>query len=181
VLYSSCGNAWLEKEMQPRIINKDATSITISVVIPLSGSMLEGEESIREAVNAVGKVGTGELLKRYDTDGTPIVVGGVKLTSKGAHPMVYQTPYGEAVVLRHAYQSNEGGRTYCPLDENARIIVKSTPLFAKQVSSKYAEMGGMQVKRDLEDNHDRKVTKCLIQDLADAVADIALSKEANWR
>lgn len=166
--------------MQAQIIKADETSLTISVVIPLSGSMLEGEEAIRDAINAVGKVSTGELLKRHDTDGTPIMVGGVKLTSKGEHPKVYQTPYGEAVVLRHVYQSSEGGRTYCPLDENARIIVKSTPLFAKQVSSKYAEMGGMQVKRDLEDNHGRKVTKCLIQDLADAVADIALTKEDNW-
>ncbi len=39
---------------------------------------------------------------------------------------------------RHVYQRSVGGKTYCPLEKEARIIITSTPLFAKQVSSKTA-------------------------------------------
>jgi hypothetical protein len=41
----------------------------------LSGSMLEAEESILQAVNTVGNVATGEALRRFDADGDPIMVG----------------------------------------------------------------------------------------------------------
>jgi hypothetical protein len=44
--------------------------------IDLSGSMLEAEESILRAANAVGNVATGEALKRFDADGDPIMVDG---------------------------------------------------------------------------------------------------------
>ena len=91
-----------------------------------------------------------------------------------------QTPYGAVSIERHVYQSAHGGTTFCPLEREARIVVTSTPLFAKIVSSKYAEFGSARVRRDLRDNHGRVVSKCLIQDLADAVAAVALAKEESW-
>jgi len=41
------------------------------------------------------------LLKRFDTDGSPIKIGNTKLTSKGQLPKRYQTPHGgiETVAL----------------------------------------------------------------------------------
>ncbi len=92
----------------------------------------------------------------------------------------YQTPYGVAPVERHVYQSSRGGRTYCPLDRNARIVVSSTPRFAKMVSHKYAEFGSARVIKDLAENHGRSVARCFVQDVTDAVAAVALAKEEEW-
>jgi hypothetical protein len=61
------------------------------------------------------------------------------------------------VVERHVYQRSGGGKTDCPLEEAARIIVTSTPLFAQQVSSKFAEGLARSVQRDLGENHGRPV------------------------
>src|SRR5262249_14891852 len=119
-------------------------------------------------------------LRRFDTDGSPIQVGPTTLYSKGRLPKEYQTPYGSVAIDRHVYQSAQGGATFCPLERDGRIIVTSTPLFAKIVSSKYAEFGAARVRRDLQDNHGRCVSKCLVQDLADAVAAGALAKEESW-
>jgi hypothetical protein len=83
-------------------------------------------------------------------------------------------------VERHVSQSAQGGATYCPLDRDARIIVSSTPKFAKMVSRKDAEFGSARVQHDLRDNHGRAASRCLVQDVADAVAAVALAKEEDW-
>ena len=49
-------------------------------------------------------------MKRFDTDGSAILIGGMKWTSKGEEPKYYQTPYGEVEVLRHVYQTSAGGK-----------------------------------------------------------------------
>jgi hypothetical protein len=123
---------------------------------------------------------TQEGLRQFDTDGSPITVGATKLTSKGQLPKDYQTPYGMTTLERHVYQSPQGGATYCPLDRDARILVSSTPKFAKMVSRKDAEFGSARVQHDLRDNHGRTVSRCLVQDVADAVAAVALAKEEDW-
>ena len=110
----------------------------------------------------------------------PIQVGDTKLTSKGKLKKEYQTPYGVAAVERHVYQSSRGGKTYCPLDRDARIVVSSTPKFAKMVSHKYAEFGSARVIKDLAENHGRSVARCFVQDVADAVATVALAKQEDW-
>src|SRR5512135_1656670 len=92
----------------------------------------------------------------------------------------YQTPYGVATVARHVYQSPQGGMTYCPVDRDARIVVTSTPRFAKIISHKYAEFSSPRVQIDLKENHGRALSRCLIQDVADAVAAAALAKEEDW-
>ena len=80
--------------MLPIITGRDGDKIKIEVTVELSGSMLEAEEAILRAVNAVGNVATGEALKRFDADGEPIVVAGTKLYSKGKLSKIYNTPYG---------------------------------------------------------------------------------------
>jgi len=42
-------------------------------------------------------------------------------------------------VPRHVYQTSEGGTTFCPLERDARIVLTSTPRFARQISHKYGE------------------------------------------
>ena len=109
--------------------------VTLQVDIELGGSMLEMESSIQDAVNTVGSLATHEALVRFDTDGTGIDIGGQKWSSKGRLAKVYQTPYGEVEVQRHVYQGSRGGKTYCPLERDARIVVTSTPRFANAACS----------------------------------------------
>jgi hypothetical protein len=85
-----------------------------------------------------------------------------------------------ATVARHVYQSPQGGPAYCPLDRDARIVVSSIPRFAKVVSHQYAEFSSPGVQIDLKENHGREVSRCLVQDIADAVAAAAMAKEEDW-
>jgi hypothetical protein len=166
--------------MDATIIARSLTSFTIQVEVPYNDSMLDFEETLQHRLNDAGVVATAEGLRQFDTDGSPITVGPVKFTSKGQVEKDYQTPYGVATVARHVYQSPEGGPTYCPLDRDARIVVSSTPRFAKVISHKYAEFSSPRVQVDLEENHGRTISRCLIQDVADAVAAAAMAKEEDW-
>ena len=119
-------------------------------------------------------------MKRFDTDGSAILIGGMKWTSKGEEPKYYQTPYGEVEVLRHVYQTSAGGKTFCPLEREARIVVTSTPRFAKVVANKFARSGSTQVESDLAENHGRRVARSYLQNLAEAVGGIVQAKEETW-
>ncbi len=166
--------------MSATIVNETANSLTLQVVIKFNRSMLEAESAICDALNQAGTLATGNFLKRFDTDGSPIVVGQTKLTSKGTVDKEYQTPYGMATVSRHVYQSPSGGKTFCPLDRDARIITSATPRFAMQLSHKYAEGSALRVVEDLRRNHNRAITKAFVQTVSDAVAAVATVKEEQW-
>src|SRR3954466_10477094 len=166
--------------MNATIIARSPTSFTLQVEVPYNDSMLDFEEALQQRLNEAGVVATAEGLQQFDTDGSPIAVGPVKLTSKGQIEKDYQTPYGVATVARHVYQGPQGGPTYCPLDRGARIVVSSTPRFAKVVSHKYAEFSSPRVQTDLEENHGRAVYRYLLQDVANAVAAAAMAKEEDW-
>src|SRR3954462_11631815 len=166
--------------MPATIVARSESSFTIQVEVPYGSSMLDAEETLQQRLNEAGTLATAEVLRRFDADGSPIQVGDTKLTSKGKLLKEYQTPYGVAPVERHVYQSSRGGKTYCPLDRNARIVVSSTPKFAKMVSHKYAEFGSARVIKDLAENHGRVVARCFVQDITDAVAAVALAKEEEW-
>ena len=166
--------------MPAAIVARTETAFTIQIEIPYGSSMLESEETIQEHLNRAGVLATREALQRFDTDGTPLVVADTKLTSMGRVLKEYQTPYGVAPVERHLYQSSRGGKTYCPLDRNARIIGSSTPRFAKIISHKYAEFGSSRVIEDLRENHGRAVARSFVQNVAAAVAAVALAQEEDW-
>jgi hypothetical protein len=166
--------------MNATITARTPTSFTLQVEIPYNASMLDVEETLQDRLNEAGVVATAEGLRQFDTDGSPIAVGSVQLTTKGRVEKDYQAPYGVATVARRVYQSPQGGPTYCPLDRGARIVVSSPPRFAKVVSHKYAEFSSPRVQVDLRENHGREVSRCLIQDLADAVAAAAMVQEEDW-
>ena len=96
-------------------------------------------------------------MKRFDTDGTPIQVDGIKLTARNRDEREYQTPYGAVRLPRYVYQSAKGGRIYCPLDHQARMVRGATPRFARQLSHKYAQLNVRGVQTDLQENHRRKI------------------------
>ena len=166
--------------MPAAIIARTETTFTVQIEIPYGSSMLDCEETLQQRLNEAGTLATAEILQRFDTDGSPIQVGDTTLTSKGKLLKEYQTPYGVAPVERHVYQRSRGGKTYCPLDRNARIVVSSTPKFAKMVTFKYAEFGSARVIKDLAENHGRDVARCFVQDVTEAVAAVALAKEEDW-
>lgn len=166
--------------MSAKLIAIEGKTVTLELQVELSRSMLESEERIQTVLNEAGCLVTKEALKRFDTDGSPIVVGQVKLTSKGQVPKAYQTPYGEVEVARHVYQTAEGGKTFCPLDREARIVVTSTPRFAKMVAHKCAQGSSVQVERDLAENHGRVVARSYLQHVAEAVGSIVQAKEEDW-
>ena len=162
------------------IINQSSESITLQVTIPFSRSMLNSESTIQDSLNEIGCVATRELLKTFDTEGQPIQFGSVKMTTKGLYNKGYQTPYGEVNVQRHLYQASTGGATFCPLEQEARIILTATPRFASQVSHKMSEMAAPPAQRDFEVNHNRKIAHAMMQRLSDAVASVVQIKEETW-
>ena len=163
-----------------QIISRSGSDITIQVKVSLKQSMLESEQSIIDGVNQVGVLATEEALKRFDTDGSPIVFGGIKFTSRCKSDKNYQTPYGVARVNRHVYQTSKGGKVYVPLESGARIIQGATPRFAKIISHKYTNLSAPSVIEDLRDNHERKITISYLQNVADYVGGVAQAKEELW-
>ena len=163
-----------------KVIRRSGDEVTVEVTVQLNGTLLEMEAAIQEASNAVGRCVTEEALKRFDADGSALPVGGIKLTARGRDRKEYQTPYGPVEVERYVYQSSRGGRIYCPLEHQARIVRGATPLFASQISHKYAQLNVRAVQTDLEQNHGRKVAASYIQNVAEWVGNIATAKEEDW-
>ena len=167
--------------MTASIISSVGGKIVIQFEFNLGSSMLESEKSLQASLNKAGILGSSVAIEQFDTTGQPLVYGNTSMTSKGKVSCTYQTPYGEISVSRHVYQSNQGGKTFCPLEQNARILLSATPFFAKQLSHKYAEHGAFRVTEDLDKNHGREIARSFVQNIAEAVASVAQSREENWQ
>ena len=127
--------------MAPDIQRNADDTITVSFTFKPGDSMLESELNLQAMSNEANALASGECLKRFDTDGARIAIGGRMLTSKGSEPKKYQTPYGPVSVIRHLYQSSFGGATYCPMEYGARVVrTKSLPLPG---TLDFATTGGM--------------------------------------
>lgn len=166
--------------MTAQIISQSNDELIIQVKVSLTDTMMESEQLIVECVNEVGILATTEAIKRFDTDGTPIMVGNVKFTARCKNTKSYQTPYGPAQVNRHVYQNSKGGKVYVPLELGARIIQGATPRFAKILSHKYSNLAAPCVIEDLADNHERSIALSYLQKVTDYVGSIAQAKEEHW-
>ena len=167
--------------MTAQVQSSEKQETQILITIQHGNSMLDFENNLQFSLNQAGMLGVEKQLEYMDTDGSPIKVRGVQMTSKSKkEPKVYETSWGAINVSRHIYQSSHGGETFCPLDQSARIIVNSTPAFARMVSWKYAQMAAPQVEEDLRQHHGRKSSRSTLRDLADVVASIAQAKEDKW-
>jgi hypothetical protein len=162
------------------IVARNGNELTLQVTVKLTGSLMDMENTILDSCNEIGSLATTEALQRFDTDGSPIKLGDIKMTARHKDNKTYQTPYGCVDVERHVYQTAKGGRIYCPLEHNARIIRSATPKFAQQISHKYSNMNAPSVCRDLEENHHRKIAHSYLQDVSDWVGAIAQAKEEIW-
>ena len=117
--------------MSSEVISVTNGVVTIQTQFSLSDSMLTCEEAILDSVNEVGCLATQEALKRFDADGRPITVGGIKLTSRCQSGKTYKTPYGDIHIERYVYQTSKGGKVYVPLEERSRILQGGTRDLAK--------------------------------------------------
>jgi hypothetical protein len=144
--------------MPATIVSRTPTWFTLQVEVPYSDSMLGFEETLLDRLNQAGVEATAEGLRQFDTDGSPIALGPDRLTSRGLVEKDYQTPY----------------------DRDARIVVSSTPRFAKVVAPKYAEFSSTRVREDLGEDHGRAVSRCLVRDVAEAAAAVAQVKQESW-
>jgi hypothetical protein len=136
------------------------------------------EQLLAQQLNEIGNGTTEHLLGDFDASGAALKCQqGKKWTSKGLTKHVIETPYGAASVLCHVYQTSAGGRVRVPLAERARLIGSATPRLAKITAAKLAQMSCAAVARDLEDNHQRPVSKSFAQDMGSAVAALVTTHE----
>lgn len=166
--------------MNAKITKETAKGVTIEIQVEYGESLLKGEEGLQKVLNEAGVLATGKLLEQLDTDGSPLLTGDIKWTTKGQREKTYETPYGKTKIQRHVYQTSKGGKERCPLEEKAKIIHTATPKFAKILSSKYAEFGASRVQEDLESNHGRQIRLAYIQNVSEIVGTIVEAKEEKW-
>ncbi len=152
--------------MAAKIIRKEGKKLIIEITIDFEDSMLDSEEAIQAVVNEAGNLATEEALKQFDTQGEPIEIEGKPWRSKGQEEKFFQTPYGEIQCARHVYHHHGRGKTFCPLEQAARIIGSSTPRFAKQVGIKMACKAALEVQHDLLECQGRKVSVSFLQNLS---------------
>ena len=164
----------------PSLIRNADGSITVSTTFKLEGSMIEMENTILDAVNTVGCIGTEEALKQFDTDGMPLIREGIKWTSRNKDAKKYQTPFGVVNIERHVYQTAKGGKIFCPLENSARTVYAATPKFAQQLSHKYSQGNARAVCLDLKENHNRSIAIGTVQNIADWIGSIACAQEEHW-
>ena len=70
--------------MSLEVIKKGDKKYVLQMEIELdASSMLNSEEQIQLAVNALGKEATKLAMHQYDTIGEPIVKDGITMSSKG--------------------------------------------------------------------------------------------------
>jgi hypothetical protein len=68
--------------MSVKVVSEDGQALTLQVTVDISGSMLEAEEKIMAAYNALGSLSTEKALAHFDTDGSPIKMGQKKIYGK---------------------------------------------------------------------------------------------------
>lgn len=167
--------------MAATVTHRRKSMLTIEVSFELNGSMLDMENHIQEELNKAGCLATIEALTQFDTDGSPIVLSKTSLSArKKKATQYYECPYGTVHVERYLYQSSEGGYTYCPMEDGARIFTTSTPRYAQIVSGLYADLDGGKTCRTLFALLRRTTAKANVQNLAGAVASVAQVKEEKW-
>lgn len=166
--------------MPAQLIKQKDKTLTIQFTVDLTGQMLKDEQALQNALNEAGQVAMGPMIEQFDTQGEPIRVNGVKHTAKVYSPEMYETPYGPVQVERHIYQTSKGGRSYVPLESDARMVLNSTPRYAQIVSGKYARFGADAICEDLLECNGRKLSNNYAKKLSDFVGSVAQCYETEW-
>jgi hypothetical protein len=159
------------------------TRITVTIEVPARehiGGALDLEQGLQRVLNDVGQSVMTEALSRFDTEGEPIRLGSVTMTSKGRSPERYKSLFGPIELERHTYQSSEGGRTFCPLEQSARICQNATIGLCQVLASKHVSLSGRCLQRELERSHQLDLSLSYLQDVTQEFGRRALGKEDHW-
>jgi hypothetical protein len=166
--------------MPAKLIEQTNNILTIQFTVELTGQMLADEQSLQKSLNEAGQAAMVAMIKQFDTNGEPIRVNGVKHTVKDYAPQTYETPYGAVQVERHTYQTSKGGRAYVPLENDARMVLNSTPRYSQIVSGKYARFGADSIRDGLLECNGREISRNYAKKLSDFVGSIAQCYESEW-
>ena len=159
------------------------TLLTFTIEVPARehiGAALDLERGLQRALHGLGQEVMAEALSRYDTEGEPIRLGSYVMTSKGRSPECYKTLFGEVALERHTYQSSDGGKTFCPLEQNARICENASIGLCQILASKHVSLSGRGLQRELELSHQLDFSLSYLQDVTQELGRRALSKEDHW-
>lgn len=166
--------------MPAKLIEQKNNKVKIQFTVELTGQMLTDEQALQQSLNEAGQAAMVPMIKQFDTNGEPIRINGIKHTVKNYAPQTYETPYGPVQVERHTYQTYKGGRAYVPLEEDGRMVLKSTPRYAQIVSGKYARFGADSIREDLLECNGRDISRNYAKKLSDFVGTIAQFHESEW-
>ena len=166
--------------MPAKLIEQNGNRITVQFTVELTGQMLKDEQALQQSLNEAGQAAMLPMIKQFDTNGEPIRVNGVKHTVKSYAPQDYETPYGPVQLERYTYQTSKGGRAHVPLENDARMILNSTPRYSQMVSGKYARFGADAICEDLLECNGRKLSRNYAKKLSDFVGSVAQCYETEW-
>ena len=166
--------------MPAKLIDQNGNRITVQFMVELTGQMLKDEQALQQSLNEAGQAAMVPMIKQFDTNGEPIRVNGVKHTVKSYAPQDYETAYGPVQLERYTYQTSKGGRAYVPLENDARMILNSTPRYSQMVSGKYARFGADAICEDLLECNGRRLSRNYAKKLSDFVGSIAQCYETEW-
>lgn len=80
--------------MSATIFFTEAQKIQILITLEHGQSMLNFEEKLQQNLNEAGQLARSQQLEYLDTDGSPMTVASVHMTSKShKEPKVYETPW----------------------------------------------------------------------------------------
>ncbi|KKR96830.1 MAG: hypothetical protein UU48_C0023G0001 [Candidatus Uhrbacteria bacterium GW2011_GWF2_41_16] len=166
--------------MSAELMAYKGNEVTVQFTVKLTGHMLDDEQALQKSLNEAGQIVMQPMLKQFDTNGETIRVNGVKHTARMRSPQTYETPYGPVEVERNVYQHSGGGRVYVPLENDARMVLNSTPRYAQIVSGKYARFGADSIREDLLECNGRDISRNYAKKLSDVVGAIAQIRESEW-
>lgn len=148
--------------------------------VTVGKTLLDTEERLHDQLNQAACIALGKMIPHFDADGAPIRIGNSRYTSKGRFAQNYESLHGTVRVKRHVYQSQHGGKTFCPLEEQGRMALNATPRLAKVVAAKYAEMGATALVKDMQEGHRHAVSVRYAKALGDFIGAVVQAKEAHW-
>jgi len=166
--------------MPAELIEQRGNRITVQFTFELTGQMLRDEQALQQTLNEAGQAAMPPMLKQFDTNGEPIRGNGIKHTGKDYATQIYETPYGPGAVERHTYQTAKGGRSYGPLELEARMGLNSTPRYAQIGAGKYARFGDDSISEDLLEGNGREIARNYAKKLRDYGGSIVQCYESEW-
>jgi hypothetical protein len=167
--------------MSTKTSEEKIKKISLNIELEYSDeTMFELEDKIQNLLNTTGQDLTGEVLKNFDTNGDSIIVEGKKYTSKGLQREFYETLYGKIEVERHIYQGTSGGKTFCPMENQANMILNSSPKYARAISFLYAQTGGVAVAESLKEIAGRVACPTYMKKISDSIGEEALIHEQDF-